>query len=100
MRYYKELNEKGWVTAIGAGDALNGIEITQEEYEALLVEIEAKAEYVNRVYYQEITLNDVPAEWREEVQARVDEMIAAYGEYDPDQISDAEALAIIQGVSE
>jgi hypothetical protein len=49
------------------------------------------------VYRQEISINDVPAEWREEVQVRVDEMIVEVGPYDTTQISDAEALAIITG---
>lgn len=97
MRYFKEYDEKGWISAIGAGDALNGIEITQEEYETLLVEIEVKMEYTDRLYRQEISIGDVPTEWREEVQARVDEIIADVGPYDTTQISDAEALAIITG---
>lgn len=100
MRYYKEYDKAGKLMAIGTGDALNGFEITEDEYNALNAEMDAKAEYTDRVYYQEISIDDVPAEWREEVQANVDAMIAEYGEYDPDQISDTEALAIIQGVIE
>ena len=76
MRYYKEYNAKGWVVEIGAGDALNGIEITQQEYEALLSEMEAKMEYTEKVYRQEIIICDVPAEWREEVQFRAEAMTA------------------------
>lgn len=97
MRYFKEYDEKGWISAIGAGDALNGIEITQEEYETLLVEIEAKMEYTDRLYRKEISIDDVPAEWQEEVQARVAGMIADAGPYDTTQISDSEAIRIITG---
>lgn len=42
MRYFKEFDENGKLIAIGAGDALNGETITQEEYEALSAELEAK----------------------------------------------------------
>lgn len=97
MRYFKEYDENGFVTTIGAGDALNGIEITQEEYERLYTEMWEKVGYAEQVYRQEISIGDVPAEWQEEVQARVDEMVAEVGPYDTTQISDAEALAIITG---
>lgn len=39
MRYYKEI-ENGILTSIGTGKA-GGIEITEEEYNALLAEIQA-----------------------------------------------------------
>ena len=97
MRYFKELNEKGYVYTLGAGDALDGIEITQAEYETLLVETNAKMRYTEQVYHHKINIADVPADWSEEIQYRVNEMIEAFGEIDPDQISDAEALAIITG---
>ena len=42
MRYFKEYDENGNLIAIGAGDALNGETITQEEYEALSAEFEAR----------------------------------------------------------
>lgn len=94
MRYYKEYDENGQIAAVGAGDALNGIDITEEEYSALLAEMEAKAEYAEQLYRGEITIDDVPEEYREEVQARVDEMTAELGE---GWISDSEAIAIITG---
>lgn len=102
MRYFKEYDKNGYISAIGAGDALNGIDITQEEYETLLVEIEAKMEYTEQVYRHEISIADVPTEWREEVQYLVDGKIATEGAFDPDEISDAdraaeEALAILAG---
>lgn len=97
MRYYKECNEKGFVIEVGAGDALDGIEITQEEYDTLLADMEAKMQYAEQVYHQEISIDDVPAEWREEVQYLVDRKIATEGAFDPNEISDAEAVAIITG---
>lgn len=97
MRYFKEYDANGYVSIIGAGDALDGIEITQAEYETLLAEMEAKMEYIDRMYRQEISIDDVPAEWREEVQAGVDAIVAEIGEFDTSQISDSEALQIITG---
>ena len=99
MRYFAEYDENGKLIAIGAGDALNGVEITEEEYLALEAEIAEKAVLADRLYHQEITIDDVPPEWQNDVQERVDAMIAEYGPYDPDEISDEEALAIIQGVT-
>jgi len=56
--------------------------------------------YIDRLYRQEINIDDVPAEWQEEVQFRVNELIADANEFD--QVSDAdraaeEALAILAG---
>ena len=45
----------------------------------------------------EITLDAVPAEWQEEIQRRVNERIEQDGAADQQEISDAEALAIILG---
>ena len=79
MRYYKEYNSENKLIAIGTG-ALNGIEITEEEYNALLSEIEEKAVLVEQLYKGEITIEDVPAEWQEDIQRQVDEIIAVNGE--------------------
>jgi len=59
-----------------------------------------KMGYIDRLYRQEINIDDVPAEWQEEVQFRVNELIADANEFD--QVSDAdraaeEALAILAG---
>lgn len=98
MRYFAEYDEKGKLIAIGAGDALDGVDITKEEYEALEAEIAQKAELAEMVYRCEIAIGDVPEEWQADVQERVDEMIADIGPYDPDEISDEEAMDIIKGV--
>lgn len=98
MRYYKELNDKGWVTSVGAGDALNGTTITAEEYEMLLVEMSVKDEYAEHVYRNEMALADVPEDWQGEVQYLVEQRIANDGPYSGDEISDEEALNIITGV--
>ena len=71
MRYYALYNESNTLIAIGTG--LAGIEITEEEYNRLLSEIREKAALVNQLYNGEITIDDVPTEWQEEIQRRVEE---------------------------
>lgn len=73
----------------------NGTEITADEYEALLAEAKKKTAYVNKLVKGEITIDDVPAEWQEEIQRRVDERIAVAQE-EPDLTAD-EVLDIILG---
>lgn len=94
MRYYvKYENDK--LIAIGTG--YGGIEITQEEYNTLLKEIRDKASLVDKLYSREIAINDVPEEWQEEIQRRVDERIAMQGTIEEQEISAEEALNIILG---
>ena len=94
MRYYK-LIENDTLIAIGTG--YGGVEITEEEYNALLTEIREKAALVDSLYNGEITISDVPAEWQEEIQRRVEERIAAEGEAAEQDISAEEALDILLG---
>lgn len=98
-RYYAQYNESGNLTAIGTG-AAGGAEITETEYNRLLAEIREKAALVNRLYAGEITLYDIPVEWHEEIQRRVNERIAAEGAADDQDISADEALNIILGGDE
>lgn len=95
MRYYSQYDESGKLIAIGTG--AGGTEITESEYNALLAEIREKAALVDKLYSGEITLDEVPADWQEEIQRRVDERIAAEGEADQQDISAEEALDIILG---
>lgn len=73
MRKYKKLSDDGQLIAIGTG--AGGEEITEAEYSALLSEIREKIALVNQLYGGEIAAEDVPAEWREEIQRRVNERI-------------------------
>lgn len=95
MRYYKKLNADGYIALIGTGPG--GVEITEEEYNRLLSEIREKVALVDELYSGEITIADVPEAWREEVQRRVDERIAADGEAAEQDIPAEEALSIILG---
>lgn len=71
MRYYAQYNESSSLIAIGTG--YGGTEITEEEYNRLMTEICTKASYVDQLYNGEITISEVPEEWQEEIQQRVDE---------------------------
>ena len=95
MRYYANYNDENKLIAIGTGPG--GVEITKDEYDRLLTEIRQKAALVNQLYEGEITISDVPQEWQEEIQRRVDERIAQDGTADEQDISAEEALDIILG---
>lgn len=95
MRYYAQYDESGKLLAIGTG--VGGTEITETEYNALLVEIREKAALVDKLYSGEITIADVPTDWQEEIQRRVDERIAAEGSAEEQDISAEEALDILLG---
>ena len=96
MRYYAQYNDNGKLLAIGTG--YGGVAITEAEYNDLLTMIRAKASLVDQLYSGEITLSDVPTDWQEEIQRRVDERIAAEGEADEQEISAEEALREIEEV--
>ena len=95
MRYYAQYNEAGKLVIIGTG--YGGVEITEAEYNILLSEIREKAALVNKLYSGEITIGDVPEDWREEIQHRVDERIAAEGSAEEQDIPAEEALDILLG---
>lgn len=95
MRYYAQYNDSGKLIAIGTGNG--GTEITESDYNALLAEIREKATLVDKLYSGEITIAEVPTNWQEEIQRRVDERIAAEGSAEEQDISAEEALGILLG---
>ena len=94
MRFYAKYDREK-LLYIGTGPG--GVEITEAEYNALLAEIREKADLVDRLYSGEITIADVPTEWQEEIQRRVNERIAAEGAAEEQDISAEEALEILLG---
>ena len=95
MRYYAQYNDSGKLLAIGTGSG--GTEISEAEYNALLSEIREKAALVDKLYSGGITIADVPTDWQEEIQRRVDERVAAEGTAEEQDISAEEALDILLG---
>ena len=95
MRYYAQYNDLGKLLAIGTGNG--GVEITEAEYNSLLAEIREKEDLVDKLYSGEITIDEVPADWQEEIRRRVDERIAAEGIAEEEDISAEEALEILLG---
>ena len=95
MRYYAQYADSGKLIAIGTGNG--GTEITESEYNTLLSEIREKAALVEKLYSGEIAIDDVPTDWQDEIQRRVDERIAAEGTAAEQDISAEEALDIILG---
>ena len=93
MRYYVEYAEDGTLKAIGIGPG--GTEITWEQYETLLDEIEQKNELTGKLYRGEITQADVPEDWRAEIVAAVEKIIEEQGAYQGDEID--HALARLRG---
>lgn len=81
MRYYAE-NDGDTIIAVGTG--FGGTEITEDDYKAVLAEIEEKRLLADRLYAGEITIEDVPEKWRTEVQQTVDNRRAIEAEEEPD----------------
>lgn len=96
MRYYAQYNDSGKLLAIGTG--YGGTEITEAEYNTLLSEIRSKARLVEQLYAGEITIEDVPPEWREEIQRRVNERIAMDEAAKDQDIRGEEFLTMMEGV--
>ena len=96
MRYYKQLSGSH-IIAIGTGQG--GTEITEAEYNTLLAEIRTKAQLVDDVYNGVKTLDDVPAEWRDEIQRRVTErQEAEQAEPEETELEDTIAALNLLGV--
>ena len=98
MRYYK-LIKNDHLIAIGTG--YGGTEITEAEYNDLLTMIRTKADLVNKLYANEIAIDEVPAEWQEEIQRRAEERIAAEGDVEEAEATEEDYLSALSelGVS-
>ena len=97
MIYHAKYDDTGKLIAIGTG--YGGTEITEAEYNTLLAEIRAKVQLVDDVYNGVKTLDDVPAEWRDEIQRRVTErQEAEQAEPEETELEDAIAALKLLGV--
>lgn len=95
IRYYK-IVKNGKLFAVGTG--YGGTEITEEEYNDLMTEICTKAELAEKLYNREITIDDVPTEWREEIQRRVYDRISEQGAIGEQDISTDEFMEMLDEV--
>ena len=96
MRYFAQYDDNNILVMIGTG--LGGVEITQEEYDSLLAMMYSKVDLEDKLYANEITIDDVPAEWQEEIQRRVDERIVMEEEISQQEISDEEFVNMLEEV--
>lgn len=97
MRYYALYDEERKLVGIGTGGG-GGVEITEAEYNVLLAKIREKAALVNQLYAGEITIEEAPEEWREEIERRVADRIAAQGEISEQEVSGEEFLYMLEEV--
>lgn len=96
MRYYAQYDKNNTLIAIGTG--YGGIEITEAKYNELLTMIRTKATLVDSIYNGEITIEDVPVEWQEEIQRRVDERFEMETVAEEQEISSDEFYSMIEEV--
>ena len=93
MRYYAQYNDSGKLISVGTG--YGGTEISEAEYNTLLAEIREKAALVDKLYSGEITIADVLTDWREEIQRRVEERIAAEGAAEEAEATEEDYVAAL-----
>lgn len=96
MRYYALYNPDNTLLTIGTG--FGGIEITEEEYNTLLTEIKEKKSLVKKVYNEEITIDEVPVKWKEEIQTVIEELIFEEQNRENLPISSGEFYSMIEEV--
>lgn len=77
---------------------ISGVEVTAQEFTTELSLIREKAEYVRLVVLGKLLIEAVPEEYREEVQRRAQEQIAASADPDEDDVTGEEFLEMLEGV--
>ena len=70
MRYYAKYSN-GVLVCVGTG--LGGEEITEKQYHTIRAEIFEKSRYTDLVCNGEISIDDVPAQWKADIEHRVSE---------------------------
>lgn len=73
------------------------VEVTETEFNAI-VGTEETGPYANQVYRNELSINEVPEDLREAVQAVVDAKIARWGEYNKQEVSSEELKSLVEEV--
>lgn len=73
------------------------VEVTEDEFTTLIGTEETRP-YANQVYRNELSINEVPEDLREAVQAVVDAKIARWGEYNKQEVSSEELKSLVEEV--
>jgi hypothetical protein len=73
------------------------VEVTETEFNAI-VGTEETRPYANKVYRNELSIDEVPEDLREAVQAVVDAKIARWGEYNKQEVSSEELKSLVEEV--
>ena len=73
------------------------VEVTETEFNAI-VGTEETRPYANQVYRGELSINEVPEDLREAVQAVVDAKITRWGEYNKQEVSSEELKSLVEEV--
>lgn len=74
MRYYAKYND-GVLACVGTG--FGGEEITEGQYNSMREETHEKCRYVDLLCRDEITMEEVPEQWRAEIERRFAESYEA-----------------------
>ena len=73
------------------------VEVTETEFNAI-VGTEETRPYANQVYRGELSINEVPEDLREAVQAVVDAKITRWGEDNKQEVSSEELKSLVEEV--
>lgn len=98
MRYYKITDTDGHLIAIGTGSG--GVEITEDEYTALSVEIRQKAELVASLAAGDITQTEIREDWRDEIVRRADATSAHVNRYTQETLEEMTKAELEQILSD
>ena len=72
-------------------------EVTKEEWEAVVGE-EPYGFYANKVYRNQMSIDDVPTEYQEKVMSIVENKIQLWGEFTSQEVSARELQSMLEGV--
>lgn len=76
----------------------DGAEIMESEYLSEQSVIIQKADWVNRIYAGEVSLDEAPAEWRDEIEHRVAERLAQAE--DAPETTHEERIAVLEATTD
>ena len=103
--FFKILNDNQEVIQLISYDNLspnisqsNIIQITEEEYNQYSLEFEEKALFTDKLYRNEIQISDIPLNWQDEIQTKVDSIISEIGLFENQKIPAEELESMIEEI--